>query len=192
MISAQGEHPHSFCYDVCRALSLGAKRGINMAVIGGPGIGKSMLFEPMDLVYKVCGTPERESSFPLAGILGSEVLVWQEFVYNKKCLAFENLLAVLVGELVGVRLPGAVPVPYRNLAPMFYTARRPLAMRSADLAEMADYSQAMSERFKIRQWSVPLPMDVRNPNFPRCASCMSRFYYEGGCSWANSLSADHA
>ncbi len=49
----QGENVPAFCRDVCRALELGACRGVNIAIIGEPGCGKSMLFEPFDRIFKV-------------------------------------------------------------------------------------------------------------------------------------------
>ena len=53
-----------FCYDVRKALEMGAKRGANFALIGQPGCGKSMMFEPFDDIYTVMGKPEDRSSFP--------------------------------------------------------------------------------------------------------------------------------
>ena len=101
VLTNNGEDIPRFGHDVCLALALGAKRGTNLAIIGKPGCGKSMLFEWIDQVFTVCGTPERECTFPLAGILDADVLLWNEFVYNKKHLAFESLLNVLA-----VRMPG--------------------------------------------------------------------------------------
>ena len=91
-----------------------------------PGCGKSTVFEALDLIYEVSGKPQRESSFRFAGILDAEVLLWQEFTYSKRTLAWEDLLALLVGEKLAVRCCGTKPVQHRNCAPMFYTARQHL------------------------------------------------------------------
>ena len=178
VLSLNGEDPRLFGHDVCLALSQGAKRGVNMAVIGRPGCGKSMMFEWMDQLFCVSGKPERDSSFPLSGILNADVLLWQEFTYNKETLAFEDLLSVLVGELTAVRVPGAPPVQHRNKAPMFYTARAGIAYRSGDPEEVGDYNLAVAERFNTRRWSVQLPMPERRADFPACAPCAARFYLE--------------
>ena len=92
-----------FGRDVCRALTLGAKRGVHMAIIGEPGCGKSMLFEPIDDIYEAMPAPESGSTFPLSGLLDSEVVLWQDFEYEAKTLNFQDLLRLLVGEKVGVR-----------------------------------------------------------------------------------------
>merc|ERR1712012_412895 len=86
-----------FCTDVLRALRLGACRGVNLAIIGPPGCGKSTVFEGLDLIFRVCGAPERDSSFPLAGLLDAEVLLWQEFTWEAKLCAFEDLLSLTAG-----------------------------------------------------------------------------------------------
>ena len=164
-----------FCSDVAKAFLMGARRGVNLAIIGGPGMGKSMLFESLDEIFVVAGKPERDNSFPLASVLGAEVLLWQEFSWDKKMCAFEDLLSLLVGERLGVRVPGARPVSHRNRAPMFYTARRPLSMFSRDPSEMADFNHAMAERFKTRVWTTPLPRAGRIPDFPRCGHCFAQF-----------------
>jgi hypothetical protein len=59
-----------------------------------------------------------------------------------------------------------------NAAPMFHTARRLVAYVSQDAQEMIDYNQAMLERFKIRHWLIPLPMQERRVDFPRCGPCL--------------------
>ena len=37
VLSNNGEHVSTFCHDVFRALALGAKRGVNLAIVGPPG-----------------------------------------------------------------------------------------------------------------------------------------------------------
>ena len=175
VLQNNGECPRMFCHDIYRALALGAKRGVNMAIIGGPGMGKSTVLEPLDDIFVTSAKPQRDSSFPLEGILGAEVLLWQEFTYSKRTLAWEDLLALLVGEKLAVRCCGTKPVQHRNAAPMFYTARQHLCYHSMDPHEMMDYNQAMLERFTTRRWTVPLPPGARNPDFPRCGRCFSRF-----------------
>jgi hypothetical protein len=186
VLQLQGEDVNAFCSDVRKALAMGARRGTNLALVGGPGIGKSMLFESFGEIFQVYGKPERGSTFPFAGLPDADVLVWHEFVYNKRTFAFEDLLSALCGELMSIRRPGASNLPYRNQSPMFYTARKPLSVQySDDQQEKDDYNQAMSERFCTRFWRVPLPHGERRPDFPRCGRCCARFYLEG-------LGAQHA
>lgn len=178
VLENNGESPVQFGHDVYAALALGAKRGVNMAIVGGPGMGKSMVFESMDEVFNVCGKPQRDSSFALQGTLDADVLLWQEFTYNRKVCAWEDLLSLLVGERLGIRCCGAKPVQVRNTAPMFVTAAQFLSYRTDNVQEMLAFNLAMQERFNIRVWQIPLPMESRRPDFPRCGCCFSRFVLE--------------
>ena len=50
------EDLNGFCCDVLCALEFGACRGTNLAVVGVPGCGKSMLFEPFGLIFQILQT----------------------------------------------------------------------------------------------------------------------------------------
>ena len=178
ILNYHGENIGVFCKDMLTALTIGAARGVNLAVVGPPGCGKSTLFESLCLIYKTGAKPERDNSFALAGLLDAEVLLWQEFSWDKKMCAFEDLLQVMVGEEVGIRVPYAKPVKHSNKAPMFYTAWAPLNMKSHDFAKMTCLNQAMTERFKTRSWVRPLPTQGRMPKYPHCACCFSKFVLE--------------
>ena len=167
-----------FCQDFLQALTVGAARGVNLASVGPPGCGKSTVFEALDLVYSTSAKPERENTFPLSGILGAEVLLWQEFSWSSKMCAFEDLLQMLAGEKLAIRVPCARPVQHRNLAPMFYTAWAPLGMTSENHDRMVNLNGAMSERFTTRSWTRPLPFQGRIPKYPQCACCFAKFVLE--------------
>ena len=89
--------------------------------------------------------------------------------------SFEDLLSLLAGEKFGLREPGKKNRQFRNGSPMFYTAWEPLTFRGRDPNKMANYNQAVGERFKTRRWSRPLPAEGRLRKFPQCACCFSRF-----------------
>ena len=171
----QDEDVGTFCSDVLRALALGPCRGVNLAIIGPPGCGKSTVFEALDTIYAVCGKPQRDSTFPFNGVMEAEVLLWQEFAWESTICAFEDLLSLMVGEKFGIRVPGKKTVQHRNTAPMFYTAWEPLTYRSRDARKMMAYKAAMDERFNTRIWSRPLPSQGRVPRYPQCGRCFACF-----------------
>ena len=174
VLQHNGEHVPTFCNDVLEALRVGARRGANMAIIGPPGCGKSTVLEALDLIYKVSGKPQRESTFPLANVVDAEVLLWQEFEWDAKMCAFADLLALLAGEKFGIRLPNKKPQQYKNTSPMFYTAWEQLTFRGSP-NKMLAYNGAMDERFKTRYWARPLPQHGRLIEFPHCACCFASF-----------------
>lgn len=183
ILANNDEDAPQFAHDIHQALVVGARRGVNVAVVGGPGLGKSTLFEPLLHIFRVGSKPERNCSFPLSSIVDAEVLLWQDFVYSRQVCAFEDLLNILVGEQIAIRLPGHRPVNHRNTAPMFYTARAPLEYHSRDACEAAEQTAAMAERFITRRWTRPLPLHLRRPDFAACGACFARFVLESEAQW---------
>ena len=176
VLKHSGEDTRSCCTDVCVALELGARRGTNVAIIGAQGSGKSMLFEPFDGIFKVMGKPEKGSTFPLAGAIGASVLLWQDWKHDDATVQFEDLLSFFVGERVDIRVPRARNVSFRNTSPLFFTSNSLMKVARADQNVTEVLNAAMSERFKTRCWRVPLPMNERDLNFPRCSRCCAAFY----------------
>ena len=157
VLQYQGDDAPRFCHDVLRALTLGAARGVNMAVVGPPGCGKSTVFEDLNLIFNTSGKPVRDSCFPLSGILGTDVLLLQEFSWSAKICAFEELLQMLAGERLAVRVPCARPVQHRITASMFYTAWAPLGVTGMDASRPYNLNTAVAERFTTRTWARPHP-----------------------------------
>lgn len=178
ILGQQQEDVAVFCADVLRALDVGAARGVNMAIVGVPGCGKSTVFESLRKIYKVSAKPEVGSTFSLAGILDAEVLLWQEFEWDPKGVAFNDLLAVLAAEQVGIRQPGTKQQEHCNHAPMFYTSWQALTMTCRDQRRMGNLNGAMGERFKTRWWMRPLPMQGRIAPYPQCGRCFAKFLLE--------------
>ena len=166
----------AFCVTVCQALEMGALRGTNIALVGVPGSGKSMLFEPFDGIFNVMGKPERGSTFPLAGATDAHVLLWQDWKHDDRTVLFEDLLSFLVGERINVRVPHQRNLPFRNTSPLFYTSNSFLRVARDDPALTAELNAAMEERFTTRIWRTPLPMHLRVTDFPRCSRCCATFY----------------
>lgn len=184
VLSNNNEDPKTFGRDVCRALALGAKRGVHMAVVGEPGSGKSMIFQPMESIFRTMPPPEDGSTFPLSGIVDAEIMLWQDFEYSQHTLHFMDLLRLLVGERVGVRIPGEKNVNVNNGTPLFYSALEKISppLRSAPTAYQRK-ATAMDERFTIRTWMRPLPMEKRVADFPHCARCFSAFMLDNDSAW---------
>ena len=182
VLENNAECPNKFGHDICRALALGARRGVHIAMIGEPGSGKSMILQPLELIYKSMPPPEDGSSFPLAGLMDAETVLWQDFEYDNKTLNFSDLLRMAVGEKIGIRLPSAPNVPFNNKAPIFYSALQRIT--PGRWAEAYDKKvTAMNDRFTIRDWQISLPRSRRVHDFPHCATCFASFMLDNDAAW---------
>ena len=62
---------------------------------------------------------------------------------------------------------------------MFYSARAPMRYISRDAHKMQEKNVMMDDRFKIFHFSVPLPADRKDPEFPKCPKCCAAFFLSG-------------
>ena len=179
------EDPRVFGRDICRALAVGARRGMNIAIVGEPGSGKSMILQPLEGIFRSMPPPEDGSTFPLSGALDAEILLWQDFEYNPGTLQFNDVLRLLVGERIGVRQPGEKNRSFNNTAPLFYSSLEEIrpSTRGVQPRTYQRKVVAMSERFTIRTWNTPLPMDRRVADFPHCPRCFAAFMLENDAAW---------
>ena len=178
-----------FSANVVRALRLGAVRGANIQIVGPPGLGKSMLFEPFERIFTVFGKPARDNPYCFGELPGADVLLWQDFKYSPRIVLFEDLLSMMVGESMEFRVFRKGTVKHRNNAPLFVTALKLLHVQREDAQETAELNQAMDERFTIYNWNVPLPMHQRIMNFPKCGCCCARFYRESAAAVSNAAAS---
>ena len=118
------------------------------------------------------GKPDSKSSFPLANFLEADLLLWNEYKHEDSLVLFEDILVVLCGERVEVRVPHKKNISHRNTAPMFYSRLRVVR---EDPEEMSRLNIAMDERFCTRCWTVPIPKESRVVSFPRCGRCCAQF-----------------
>ena len=136
----------TFCAAVIKALTLGAKRGVNIACVGRGGCGKSTLLEPLDAVFRTAAKPEAGSTFALANILGADILLWQDYQHDERTMRFSDLLSLFVGEAINVRRPGAVGKNHANECPCFYSGRTPIQAQVADAGAADELNLMMDER----------------------------------------------
>ncbi len=87
--------------------------------------------------------PEVQSTFPLAGVIDSYILVRHEYKHNGKTVLFEDLLALLCGERLDIRSPHSRNKSHRNTCPMFLTSNSPLQICREDAAATSLLNTAM-------------------------------------------------
>ena len=114
-----------------------------------------------------------------------DILLWQDFEYNPGTLQFMDLLRLLVGERIGVRIPGEKNRSFNNKSPLFYSGLQQIrpSTRGANATTFQRKALAMDERFTIRTWNVPLPMERRVPDFPHCPRCFAQFMLDNDAAW---------
>ena len=192
ILVTNGINVREFCRAVVKALELGARRTCNIAIVGGAGCGKSSLLEPLDLIFKAAAKPQRGSTFPLSRVPEAEILLWQDYAHDEGTLAFSDLLALLTGEAVDLRMPGQLNVTCRNLAPLFMSGRTELEPMAKFTEKGLQLSQMMADRFTVFRFSQPIPRETQQADWPKCGKCAATFFIRHGQLDASSAAQGHA
>ena len=174
----------SYAHAICQALALGARRGVHVGIIGGPGCGKSTLLQALERIFDSFPPPEEGSSFALNGIIDTEIILWQDFEYSPKTVSWQDLLRLLVGERVSIRVPHAANVPHNNRAPMFFSGFDKIRYPFGIGHKRDMMNQSMDERFNFITLTYPIPEHLRRVDFPTCASCFAKLILENEAAWA--------
>jgi hypothetical protein len=180
VLRTSGINVKTFCMAVCSALLHGAKRGRNVACVGVGGAGKSMLLEPLELIFKTMVKPQKGSTFSLGGLLDADVICFQDYKHYENTISFTDLLSIFVGETVNVRVPanaeGPGLVKHKNKAPCFISGRAPIRCTFPEEDGREEYDSMMDDRFTIFEFKKKLPLEDRDPAFPKCGRCCAAFY----------------
>ena len=178
ILVANGHDVGVFARAVVQALVVGARRGSNVAIVGAPGCGKSLLVEALRRIFAAMPAPQAGSTFPLTDLPSAEILLWQDVDAATLPITWSDLLKLLVGEAIGIRMPGSKNLAYSNTAPCFYTAHDQLRWPGDPSSpQRARNDAAIAERFQIFHFTEPVPTDPpRILNFPHCPRCCANFY----------------
>jgi len=189
ILEANGIPQADFRAAVTKALTIGARRGCNVACIGEPGCGKSALLEPLEHIFKAAAKPQAGSTFPFASFVSCDVLLWQDFEHSEATMRFTDLLAFFVGESLDVRRPGQLSQKFRNTAPTFYTGRTPIRAAGHNHEAACVLDRMMDERFHVFTFWRPLPASIRKADWVHCGKCAAEFYLTAEASTASSSSS---
>ena len=131
---------------------------------------------------------QRGSTFPLTNVMGADVLLWQDYSHDEGTVAFSDLLGMLTGESIGIRIPGRVNAKFRNKAPLFYSGRAEIQCYLRDPNATVTFNEMMSERFTLFQFVEPLPKADRVA-ITQCAACYAKFVLTGDLSGPSAASS---
>ena len=180
-----------FCSAVCRALQLGSVRHVNVLCAGPRGCGKSTLLESLELVFRCHAKPEGGSTFAAGDLPQHDIMLWQDYEHEEGTIKFTDLLSLLCGESIGLRLPCQLNKKFRNTLPCFMSSPGPIVCSRRDAAKAAQLNGMMEERFATFSFWNPVPMQNRILGFPQCGRCCAGFFL-GGLNQNTSSNSSHA
>lgn len=161
----------------------GRKKGLSVALLGvGGNEGKTFLLAPMRSIFppqSVYGTPQ-QSSFPLLGIEGSRVCLWDDWRFSAQVLHISTQLLLMEGAEVTVNRPQNLHhghLTYTGSAPFFITGRLDDIYTVKSGVTWNDL-QMLHKRLTIFKFHHVV--DSPDIGIPKCPSCWARLILSKG------------
>jgi hypothetical protein len=158
---------------VLHALRKGAAKFSNVFVAGPGNCGKTFLLQPLEKIYRTFVVPGGGGQYRLAGIVDTEVTVWQDVRWAdvRGVITWSTLLVMLEGGAWTVPMPQNVShgdYHFDKATPVFMTG--PALIQCGDPVEDA----MVRTRFQLFELTSPLPIR-RCRHIESCPRCFARW-----------------
>jgi hypothetical protein len=168
---------------VAEALREGRGKGSCFFTQGPSDSGKSFVLYPLELIFKTYKPPDPagEPSYPLSKLIGSEIILCNEFEWDKRIVSWAGLKKLFEGEPVMVALPknGGEDVIWSKDAPVIGSVRHRIAMVTRGVVN-EDESEQMDNRVSyMKFWYDLKQAPGGRKKCKPCKACGARLYLEG-------------
>ena len=164
---------------IMEAIIYGRDKERNVFCIGKTNCAKSFLTKPLQKIYRVFVPPDpaAEPSYPLANLLGKEVLLFSEFEWSPVIISWEGLKNLFEGNQT-LTVAQAQNISGRHIewdsdAPCFGSARNRISH-----PRLEDETEQMTNRLKYFDLVVPYVGGARK-QCKLCGPCAAKCYLEG-------------
>ena len=164
------------------AFKEGGGKWLNHMYVGAPSTGKTALTRPVLALFEKYAfvKPQKDTTFALEGLIGTQVVVWNDFRWPLPPLSWGDLLNMLDNEPFRIAVPkveGAKDYHWNidgseNVV-CFLTSNAPTVHISGGVVNATE-TAAWNERFgaNIYTFEVPLPSaDKRYKQWFQCTKC---------------------
>ena len=143
----------------------------NVMLVGPTNCGKTFLLNPLSVVFNCFQNPAN-SNFAWVGAEESEVILFNDFRWNKQILPWNDMLLLLEGALVHLPAPKThflKDIAFSKDTPIFCTSKQPIVfIRGGSIEEKE--TEMMTVRWKIFRLNGQVPENEQVPVEP-CGSC---------------------
>lgn len=160
-----------FRMKLVEALQKGVCKGNIVMVIGESDCAKSFLLEPLSLIYATFNKPGKNTSFPLEKLPQYELVLWNEFTFDKSLMSWEDLLNWMDGKGFEIAVKGSVNIKHIPTAPFFATASKRLQHPERDDAQQ----EMMANRVFYLKLTTPFGRDEVDRSLKPCPSCFAKW-----------------
>lgn len=185
ILSWNGIPKEDFASDIRKLILEGRRKGNNLFLVGDEGCGKSFLFDPLEVIFKVLNTPA--SKYGWADIVTEEldVVYLNDFRWGPNnvgpdgtgIVEWDVLLRLLEGATVKLKrarnqYATDATVLRSNTIPIFGNGSEFIESISFGLAKQRE-QEMMNQRWKIYYLRHRIPNELRVHIAP-CGACFAR------------------
>ena len=169
-----GVHPSTLAHAIHQSLQVGARKFTNLYLLGPKNCGKSFLLRPLEDVYQCMFKPGGGGQYRLTDLMNCEVVLWQDWRFDRHIISWETLLLLGEGATFLVPLPQNTGVSgdgmYRRACPLFITSKSKMEHRDPTDTIMMD------QRFNFIELTKSIPMESCR-DIPSCSRCFANFVF---------------
>ena len=175
----------------------GGGKGLNHLYIGAPSTGKTALTRPILALFDTFAfvKPQKDTTFALEGLIGAQVVVWNDFRWPLPPLSWGDLLNMLDNEPFRVAVPkvdGAKDYHWNREGKedvlCVLTSNVPVVHISGGAVNIVE-TAAWNERFGANTYTFNAPLPNKDTRFKQWGKC-TRCYADWVCAMAPHSSAN--
>ena len=174
---------------VVDALVHGRAKMHNVCVIGPSNAGKSLLVKSLEVIFRAFTPPDATAkqipTYPLMSILGSEILLFNEYEFSPLIMSWKQFKELLEGDkIINVPTPRNTgrgqdsDVMWDSDAPWFASARHRIKHDDGNGRENVDETGQADNRIHYIELTHRYLGEAAKHS-KCCAACAARFYLEG-------------
>jgi len=161
----------------------------NLCVIGPSNAGKSVLVKSLEVIFRAFTPPDATEkhvpTYPLMSLLGSEILLFNEYEFSPLIMSWGQFKELLEGDkIITVPTPRNTgrgehsDVKWDSDAPWFASARHRIKHRDGNGCENVDETGQADNRIRYIELTHQYLGKARKHS-KSCAACAARFYLGG-------------
>lgn len=167
-----------FAGSVKDTLLQGRGKERNILITGPANCGKTFIFQPLTVIYKVFVNPAT-GSFAWVGVEDAELIYLNDFRWNEKIISWQDLLRLLEGDSVHFPAPKthyAKDILLSRDTPIFATSIGPIR-RYQNVSMGQEETRMMEVRWKIYKFHHQISTDQMLDATP-CGKCFAKLILE--------------
>ena len=180
VLTKNGIQQAAFAAIIREALIKGRGKFRNILIIGPANCAKTFILKPLEKIFHVFSNPSNDK-YAWIGADSAEVIILQDFRWNRETISWRDLLLLLEGETVKLPAPKnqyAGDVVICKDTPIFATSKDKVRYRGSYNTSDERETEMMSVRWKVVEFHHQIAQSEQK-YVPPCERCFAELILTG-------------